>query len=380
MKTKGKIRLLSLSMLILLSIILIGCSKPTQEETQNQSNTVTDKEGNVYKTVTIGTQVWMNENLKVTVLNDGTNIPNVKDNTAWADLHTSGYCWYNNDLANRDSNGGLYNWYTVNTGKLCPTGWHVPTDDEWTVLTTHLGGESVAGGKLKEIGTAHWNSPNKGASNESGFTALPAGYCGYDQIGANFNHFVELGKTAIWWSSSFYLDTIEDMFWVYIRGITFDQNGVVSSDHLPSMGFSVRCLKGAVNQALTAPIVTIPWVTNFTSTTATVESNIVFDGGSSVIARGVCWSNSSLPTIGNNKTTDGTGIGIFTSSITGLSPNTTYYVRAYEPTVRVQLMVLRHRLPQRSMMMFHFLLRLFRFSLPSVLRVTKQEDNLLIYL
>ncbi|MBI5010148.1 MAG: fibrobacter succinogenes major paralogous domain-containing protein, partial [Bacteroidia bacterium] len=137
---------------------------------------VSDIDGNVYQTVTIGTQVWMKENLKTTKLNDGIALPNVIDNAAWAALTTTGYCWYNNDATTYKSTyGALYNWYAVNTGKLCPIGWHVPSDDEWTLLTTFRGGYSVAGGKLKETGTLHWTSPNTGATNETGFTALPGG-------------------------------------------------------------------------------------------------------------------------------------------------------------------------------------------------------------
>jgi uncharacterized protein (TIGR02145 family) len=138
---------------------------------------VSDIDGNTYNVVIIGTQVWMAEALKTTKYNDGTPIPLVTDNTAWTNLTTPGYCWYNNDSATyAPTYGALYNWYTVNTGNLCPTGWHVPFDYEWTILITYLGGEDIAGGKLKEAGTTHWLSPNTGATNESGFTALPNGY------------------------------------------------------------------------------------------------------------------------------------------------------------------------------------------------------------
>ena len=122
---------------------------------------VQDIDGNNYLTVTIGTQIWMAENLRTTKYNDGTAIPLVTDNTTWANLTTPAYCWYNNDAkTNGSTYGALYNWYSVNTKKLCPTGWHVPNDTEWTTLTTYLGGTAVAGGKLKETGTAHWYSPN----------------------------------------------------------------------------------------------------------------------------------------------------------------------------------------------------------------------------
>jgi uncharacterized protein (TIGR02145 family) len=157
-----------------------------------------DVDGNVYNIVTIGTQVWMKENLKTTKYNDGTSITLVTDNTEWSELTTPGYCWYNNDQSQFGiTYGALYNWYTINTGKLCPAGWHVPTDGEWTTLTTYLGGESLAGGKLKEAGTTHWNSPNTGATNRTGFTALPGG-----GRGSGSGSFNDIGNIGYWWSSA----------------------------------------------------------------------------------------------------------------------------------------------------------------------------------
>ena len=113
---------------------------------------INDIDGNAYNKVTIGRQTWLVENLRTTKYNDGTLIPLVQDNTAWSNLITPGYCWFDNDeVANKNPYGALYNWYAVNTGKLCPSGWHVPTDTEWTTLIDNLGGLDVAGGKLKEI-------------------------------------------------------------------------------------------------------------------------------------------------------------------------------------------------------------------------------------
>jgi uncharacterized protein (TIGR02145 family) len=111
--------------------------------TRLQAQTVKDIDGNVYKTVTIGKQVWMAENLKTAKYNDGKTIPLVTDNTEWSNLSAPAYCWYNNDIANKEVYGALYNWYTVNTNKVCPKGWHIPIDAEWTTLTTYLGGEGV---------------------------------------------------------------------------------------------------------------------------------------------------------------------------------------------------------------------------------------------
>jgi uncharacterized protein (TIGR02145 family) len=201
--------------------------------TTPSGSTVTDKDGNVYNTITIGTQTWMKENLKVTKYNDGTAIPLVTDNTAWGALSTPGYCWYNNDQTTYGNTyGALYNWYTVNIGKLCPTGWHVPTDAEWTTLTTFLGGESVSGGKLKETGTTHWLSPNTGATNETGFTALPGGYRNYD---GTF-HFI--GYYGFWWSAT---ENITSTAWY--RFMYYNSSGVGRSYYDKRYGLSVRCLR-----------------------------------------------------------------------------------------------------------------------------------------
>jgi uncharacterized protein (TIGR02145 family) len=164
---------------------------------QSGVGNVTDYDGNVYHTITIGTQVWMVENLKVTHYRNGVAISNVTDNTIWSNLASGAYCNYNNSASNGTTYGLLYNWYTVDDSRnLTPAGWHVPTQAEWTTLFTYLGGVSVAGGKLKETGTTHWNSPNTGATNSSGFTALGGGsrYSNGTYYGLKDN-----GK---WWSST----------------------------------------------------------------------------------------------------------------------------------------------------------------------------------
>jgi uncharacterized protein (TIGR02145 family) len=138
--------------------------------------TVTDIDGNIYNTVQIGNQVWMSENLKTTRYRNGGQIPNVTDNTAWGNLSTGAWSYYNNDVSNDPIYGKLYNWYTTLGDTLCPTGWGVPTDAEWTTLTTYLGGSDVAGSKMKTIGNGYWNDPNTGAINSSGFSVLPGGY------------------------------------------------------------------------------------------------------------------------------------------------------------------------------------------------------------
>jgi uncharacterized protein (TIGR02145 family) len=198
---------------------------------------IKDIDGNVYKTVKIGQQIWMTENLKVTKFNDGTDIPLVADPDSWGALSSAGYSWYNNDFNTYGKvYGALYNWWAVGSGNLCPVGWHVPTKDEYTILTDYLGGASVAGGKLKEAGLKHWISPNYGATNESGFTALPGGLRGVD------GGYVVVGNYGCWWSAS---EDLED--WHLVSGyqlLMYDYIGDAPIvKETKGHGCSVRCLK-----------------------------------------------------------------------------------------------------------------------------------------
>lgn len=202
-------------------------------DTSTQGNTVTDIDGNVYHTLTIGAQVWMVENLKVTHYRNGDAINYVTDNTSWSGLTTGAYCWYNNDEASYKSTyGALYNWYVVSDShNLCPAGWHVPTDEDWTNLIVYLGGEPFAGGKLKESGLTHWNSPNVVVTNETGFYALPGGDRFYD---GSYNL---LGSTGYWWSATE----------ISVSNARF--NNILNTDisigrfYLDKkMGFSIRCI------------------------------------------------------------------------------------------------------------------------------------------
>lgn len=196
---------------------------------------VIDVEGNTYNVVEIGGQIWMAENLKTTKYRNGDTIPNVTDNTAWTALSTPAYCWMNNDEASfKNTYGALYNWYVVQTNNLCPTGWHVPTDAEWTTLSTYLGGESIAGGKLKETGTTHWNQPNLGASNSSGFTALPSG-----QRLPSDGSFTGIGSSCSWWSSTQY-----NIYKPYYRSVAANNETFFRGYGTPNeVGVSIRCIK-----------------------------------------------------------------------------------------------------------------------------------------
>ena len=211
-----------------------GCNKDTEPES------VPDIDGNEYGTVTIGTQTWMIANLKTTRYNDGTEIPNVVDNAEWGATTTGAYCWFKNDMSYKNPHGALYNWYSVNTGKLCPSAWRVASDQDWFELIDYLGGKSVAGGKLKTPGG--WFEPNTGATNESGFTASPGGKrVGFitefpDQIG----HFstIEIETSAYWWSSTEF-SAIE----AYYSHVMYSSIHVENHYLNKSYGFSVRCIK-----------------------------------------------------------------------------------------------------------------------------------------
>ena len=205
--------------------------------------TVTDIDGNIYNTVTIGTQVWMTENLKVTKYRNGDDIPNVTDGIQWNGLTTGAYCIYDNVSANVNTYGLLYNWYAITDSRnICPTGWHVPTDAEWNILekyldntvdTTFTGTTGTdIGGKLKETGSLHWATPNTGATNSSGFTALPGGWRGYDKL------FHDLLYTGYWWSK-----TQKNSSSAWDRQL---YQGTKTIDRLylnKYLGLSVRCIK-----------------------------------------------------------------------------------------------------------------------------------------
>jgi uncharacterized protein (TIGR02145 family) len=197
----------------------------------------TDADDNHYAVVTIGTQTWMAENLATTRYNDSTAIPLVTEGNAWLMLTTPAYCWFDNDSASHKSiYGALYNWFAMdkasNSGKnVCPTGWHVPTNGEWQTLTNYIGGTRY-GGKLKETGTAHWNSPNKGATNQTGFTAIAAGWR------SQFGGFLNFHMYGVWWSTT-EINTSN----AYYREIYYDLSGIYKYDWYKESGFSVRCVK-----------------------------------------------------------------------------------------------------------------------------------------
>jgi uncharacterized protein (TIGR02145 family) len=212
------------TLFLVISLIMItgSCDK----DDKNDKTVIDDIDGNVYGAIRIGAQTWMTENLKTTKLSDGTDLPNVTDQSKWASLYTPAYCWYDNDIKNKDIYGALYNRFAANRYGLCPTGWHVPSSDEWHTLINNLGGVYVASGKLKEEDTTHWLSPNKCATDMIGFSALPGGSRGLES-------FFGMGEEGCWWTFTNYTS---------LR-LTFDEDIVFFDESEPEMGYCIRCIK-----------------------------------------------------------------------------------------------------------------------------------------
>jgi len=220
-------RLISLCIFLMTGLFNTGMA-------QKAGGGVVDIDGNHYQTVIIGNQEWMASNLKTTRLNDGEAIQNVTADSAWSRLSTPAYCWYNNDISNKDTHGALYNWYVIETGKLCPKGWHIPSDEEWESLINYLGGAEVAGGKLKETGTGFWVNPNTGASNESGFSGLASG----NRYGYKISPFLQIGYYSDWWSSTLFRART-----AWSRRLHFNSTIVSRNTRELRDGCSVRCVK-----------------------------------------------------------------------------------------------------------------------------------------
>ncbi len=201
-------------------------------EMETIASGVWDINGNHYNVVKIGSQIWMKENLRATKFNDSTDIPYVSDNTEWSSLSTPGYCLYSNASTYYYPYGFLYNWYAVNTSKLCPTGWHVPSDAEWTVLTDYIGGDSLAGIRLKETGTSHWETPNSFATNEYEFNALP----GAGRL--SDGNYTGINRYGNWWTSESY-----DTESAWGREMAYNDNSINRGYPSNKVGVSVRCIK-----------------------------------------------------------------------------------------------------------------------------------------
>jgi len=285
-----------------------------------QNFPVYDAEGNGYDTVQIGNQVWLKANLRTRYFNDLTQIPEITPNGSWSTLANSGMCWYNNDSATYASTyGALYNWAAVSSGKLCPTGWAVPTEIDWVILTNTLGGLSTAGGAMKDTTTSSWNVPNTGATNSSGFSAQAGGFRLY-----NSGLFSSIGNTGNWWSLSEAENTT-----VWYRSLSHSSDQQTRTSANKRNGHSVRCIADSVTFPVTLPFIVSQTVQLNSVTSVNAGGTIIADGGTAVTERGVCWNTQPNPTIADYKASAGTGVGSFTFPVTGLSPSNTYYLRAY---------------------------------------------------
>lgn len=278
-----------------------------------------DKDNNSYPVVEIGSQFWMAENLKTTRFNDGSLISYPgNDITEWNSNTSGAYSWYDNNPGKyKNKYGALYNWYAVNSINLCPSGWHVPTSDEWTILRDNLGGSSVAGGKIKESENTESKFHNNLLINESGLSILTAGM-------RTTHNFSDINLYGYLWSSSFTSDWSGTPSW-YVSSISDNLSERYSRN--TGEALSVRCIYGPSIPVL-AKIMTSQ-IINISSTNATGGGIVSGDGGSAITSKGVCWSTSNNPSTTDNYTSDGTNSGNFISDLSELLPGTTYHVRAY---------------------------------------------------
>lgn len=237
----------TIKLCILLIIGLsVACQKDDDSSAQpdspdvpenNNTGTVTDVDGNEYSTIIIGDQEWMAENLRTTKYCNGDNIRNIRSNSEWRHPSVNGeaaaWAHYNNDSLYETLYGKLYNWYVIaDERNVCPCGWHVPSHTEWEKLIDYLGGDSIAGGKMKSSGTQYWESPNANASNESGFSALPGGSRDFN---ATFDFKDQYGY---WWVST-YIEGVSA--WCHV--LSYDNDEVTTYFFYKTSGLSIRCVK-----------------------------------------------------------------------------------------------------------------------------------------
>ena len=228
------------SILFVVLIFLLDVNAFAQFYSRLKYGEVKDIEGNTYKTIKIGTQTWMAENLRTTKYRNGIPIQNITNNAKWEKDETGAWCYYENDESNNKPYGKLYNWYAVkNSNQICPKGWHVPTDEEWTTLINYLdpeadGGaeDNTAGGKMKKAGMQYWKSPNKGATNSSSFSGVPGGSRYYNGPSNG------MGEYGVWWSSTQYSSSN-----VWTRDLFNYKDNVSRPNFSKSAGFSVRCVR-----------------------------------------------------------------------------------------------------------------------------------------
>ena len=295
------------------------------------AGTFQDLDGNIYHTVTIGNQTWMLENLKTTKFRNGDLIPNITDGTTWVNTSSAAWCNYNNDPANGETYGRLYNWYAAGDSRIiAPAGWHVSSADEWATLKNYLiangynyDGTTVNNKMAKSLAaTTYWypssvaGTPgnDQKTNNSTGFTALPGG----GRYGIATGDFFSLNIGSFWWTNTEFTD-IEAWYKAIFYGYIY----MGDYGDYKKYGYSIRCVKSDL------PVITTTAASSITSTSVISGGNITFDGNDPITSRGICWNTTGNPTIADSKTTDGSGKGIFSSSISELTPGTTYYICAY---------------------------------------------------
>jgi uncharacterized protein (TIGR02145 family) len=237
MKKQNLFLVIRLIFIVFSLSLAISCKKSESGNLFTEDEPVTDCDGNSYKTLKIGNQIWMAENLRTTRYSNGDAIPEVTADADWAGLSTGAYCWYNNDVANKTKFGALYNWYSVQDSRnIAPSGWHIPTDADWTILETYLGGGSVAGGKMKS--SSIWKSPNTGGDNSSGFTALPGGY-----RNGVYGTCEQMSILTYWWSATGSDLVIMGLRNAWFRVVSYDYTALSRATINVRSGFSLRCIK-----------------------------------------------------------------------------------------------------------------------------------------
>jgi uncharacterized protein (TIGR02145 family) len=281
--------------------------------------TVTDIDGNVYNTVQVGERCWLRENLKTTHYNDGTSINHVSENSQWNGYAQGAYCWYdNNEGANKNVYGALYNFEAASSGKLCPAGWSVPTATQWSNFQSNF--ETAAADKIRETGTTYWYGDNESSTNETNYSARAGGYR------SSFGEFLNIKKQANWWTSTLVTAGVANSRTIWYNANNFDY--VTNSS--PGNGFSVRCIMDNSAPVYAPTVYTLP-AEDIDLNSAKLNGKIVNTGGGSISDKGFVWSTSEYPTLETNEGISnlGSGSGDFDAIISGLNPAAVYYFRAY---------------------------------------------------
>lgn len=306
------------------TLLFIMCNNVCKEEDSGSKRsslisgeTVKDIDGNVYSTITIGFQEWMVENLKTTKFNDGIPIPYLGKNKEAKKT----YCWYNNDVKNKSSYGGLYSWFAVNSGKLAPKGWHIPDTTEWKAMIKYLGNNAI--NKLQDTGSGKWVNRNPNATNASGFKALPSGLGRVIYLDKPSYDFTGKGQWGGWWSSRDPNNKSPNQHFALYMANNSNLWQIFQQYEPEEYCLSVRCLKNS------RPILKTEGVSGISNSSVTALGNVVTNGGSLITSRGFCWFKAQDPKNKHSITTKEKGTGSYNIKITELQSGTIYYVKAF---------------------------------------------------